>query len=99
MKKRYIVCVNNSTEQQDQTFLNYIREQGFGWWHYLNNIWLLTDSSGKSSIKEIRDHAKVSFDDEYNMVFQLNETEGTWSGFGPNSETRNMFTWIKKNWK
>jgi hypothetical protein len=99
MKKRFIVCVNSSTKEQDQKFIEYIKENRFGWWHYLKNTWLIVDSSGKSKVKEIRDIVKESFDNEYNMVFQLNEDEGTWSGFGPCSEKRNMFKWIKENWK
>lgn len=98
MKKRYVVCVNKSTEDQDQIFLDYIKEQGFGWWHYLKDTWLLVDSLGESSSAKIRDVVKESFDNEYNMVFQLDEDEGTWSGFGPKSENRNMFKWINENW-
>jgi hypothetical protein len=99
MKKRFIVCIDDSTKEQDQKFIEYIKENGFGWWHYLKNTWLIADSTGKSSVSEIRNMVKESYDNEYNMVFQLNEDEGTWSGFGPSSEKRNMFKWIKENWK
>lgn len=99
MKKRYIVCVNNSTEEQEQKFLEYIKEQGFGWWHYLKNTWLIIDVLDKSDVSGIRDNVMKAFEGEYTMVFQLNEKEGTWSGFGPKSDERDMFKWIKEKWK
>lgn len=98
MKKRYIVCVDKSTEEQEQKFLEYIKKEGFGWWHYLKNTWLIVDSLGNSNESLIRDEALNAFDNENNMVFLLNENEGTWAGFGPNSEKRDMFKWIKENW-
>ncbi|OFX25758.1 MAG: hypothetical protein A2041_14615 [Bacteroidetes bacterium GWA2_31_9b] len=98
MKKRYIICVNNSSEEQEKKFIDYIKSEKFGWWHYLKNTWLVIDLNGNSEISEIRDKVKELFDNEYNMVFQLKEDEGTWSGFGPKSEQKNMFKWIKENW-
>ena len=99
MKKRYIVCVNKSKKDQNEEFLKYIRQQRFGWWHYLDNTWLIVDPKGTSEIGQIRDKVKIAFENEYNMIFELDEGEGTWSGFGPNSPTRNMFKWLKENWK
>ena len=98
MKKKFIVCINDSNREQDKKFIEFLRAHGLGWWHYLKNTWLIVDSSGEKSVNEIRDIAKDSFDKAYNLVFQLNEDEGTWSGFGPSSDKRNMFKWIKENW-
>lgn len=98
MKKRYIVCVNKSNKDQNIEFLKYLRQQRFGWWHYLDNTWLIVDSKGTSKIGDIRDKAKVTFENEYNMIFELKDGEGSWSGFGPNSSSRSMFKWLKENW-
>lgn len=98
MKKRYIVCINSSTKEQDQKFLTYLRDNGFGWWHHLKNTWLIVDLDGTSKINDIRDVTRESYDKEYTMVFQLNEGEGTWSGYGPSSDNKNMFKWIRENW-
>jgi len=98
MKKRYIVCINKSTEEQKESFLEYIKEKNYSWWHYLDNTWLIVDKSGKSEARDIRDVLKEVFSKEYNMVFELAAGQGTWSGFGPNSEDRNMFDWIHRNW-
>lgn len=98
MKNRFIVCVDNSTKSQDNQFIEFLNENRLGWWHYLQNTWMIVDSSGQITITDLRDYAKEAFDNEYNMCFQLYEGEGTWSGFGPTSDNRNMFKWIRENW-
>nr|WP_321357328.1 hypothetical protein [uncultured Draconibacterium sp.] len=98
MEKRYIVCIDDSTEEQDENFIKYIKSKEFAWWHYLKNTWLLIDTNGKSNVTDIRDKVKECFDNKYNMIFQMKEGEGTWAGFGPKGEKRNMFNWLKNNW-
>lgn len=82
---------------QTTNLIGYIREQGFGWWHYLKNTWLIVDSSGKSQASEIRDKVREVFDNEYNITFQINSSGDTWPGFGPKPEDKNMFKWIHEN--
>jgi len=99
MKNRFIVCVNKSTEIQEKEFFDACAVRGFGWWHYLSNTWLLVREGDNIAVAEIRDLVIKYFDDEYNMVFKLNENEGTWAGFGPASEDKNMYKWIWDYWK
>src|SRR5262245_55414180 len=98
MKNRYIICINNSTEQQEKKFIEYIKSYGLGWWHWLNNTLLLTDPKGKLNAGMIRDSLRDIFPDENILVIEINATKDTWSGFGPNTEEKNMFTWLKKHW-
>jgi hypothetical protein len=99
MGKRYIVCVDNSTVDQEKEFLEYLRENNFGWWHHLNNTWLLAKATKNSEKEGIRDNVRKIFMNENNMIFELNSDESSWAGFGPNTEDSDMFKWIKKNWK
>lgn len=98
MKKRYIVCVNNSNKEKDNLFIDYLKQNGLGWWHYLDNFWLLTDSSGKFSAAEIRNQLNIIYSAR-NIVIEINQNSDSWAGFGPNNEKENMFDWIDKNWK
>lgn len=99
MKKRYIVCVNNSTKEQDEKFVEFIKSKNLGWWHWLNNTWLLVDDSGILTAADIRDSARDIFTPEYNIVIEIGQTTDTWSGFGIKTEDKNMFAWLHKNWK
>ncbi len=99
MRKRYVININKSTSSQDKAFVEYLKSSSFGWWHYLSNTWLVVDPIGNSTVSEIRDRVRDIFSNEYNLVIQLNENEGTWAGFGPSVDSKNMFNWIKNNWK
>jgi len=98
MKKRYIICVNDSNKEQNNLFMEYIKENGLGWWHYIDNFWLLTDISGKLSASIIRDQLNIIYGVR-NMVIEINQNSDNWAGFGPQNENENMFDWIQKNWK
>jgi len=98
MKKRFIICIDNSTEEDKSKFIEYLKSSSFAWWHYLSDTWLLSDTSGKYTAATIRDKVREFFPTDYLMVFELSENGDTWSGFGPNTEERNMFAWIRKNW-
>lgn len=98
MKRRFIILVNNSNENQNTEFLKYIKDNGFGWWHYINNSWLLTTNKNFTA-NELRDVVRKIFNDEYNLIIELKgDTNDTWSGFGPNSDKKNMFKWLKEIW-
>jgi hypothetical protein len=99
MKHRYIVCVGNSTPEQDKAFIAFLKGKHMGWWHYLKNTWMLysiTDSPNELTL--IREKVTHIFGRAHNMVFYLAEDEGLWAGFGPAGENKNMFTWIRENW-
>lgn len=99
MKKRYIVCINASTAEQEQQFIDYLRSNNFGWWHWISNTWLISDKQGKSKASLFRDKVKEIFIDENILVIEINSQKDTWAGFGPVTEDKNMFKWIKENWK
>ena len=96
MKKRFIVCINNATDEQRRLFTEYVGK--YSWWHYMQNIWLVTDTTNTLTASIIRDKAKDIFQLETIMVFQLDSKNDTWAGFGPNNENVNMYTWINANW-
>lgn len=98
MRKRFIVLVDNSTLEQEEEFIKYIKENRFGWWHYINNSWLITTNNDIKA-SDIRDVLKNVFTKENNLVIELRgATDDTWAGFGPKNSKRNMFTWLKNTW-
>jgi hypothetical protein len=99
MKKRYIVLLDKSTKEQNDQFLNYLRKHRLGWWHWLTNSWLLSDSAGTLSASIIRDEVKRIYGGVNHFVIELRRDGEAWSGFGPKAQKRNMFTWIHRNWK
>lgn len=100
MKKRFIVIIESSTKEQDDAFLAWIDDQHLGWWHWFQNVWLLSNPSGHLTASTVRDKIDEYFPRKDTLVIELKEGEGTtWSGFGPKSEKGNMFAWLKRNWR
>ncbi len=100
MRKRFIVCLNEgTTKEQDKLFIDFINKNKVGWWHWLSTTWLIVDSSGLLNARDLREKIKEVFPGNYNMVFEFSDEKNTWAGFGKNNGDKNMFDWIKKNWK
>jgi hypothetical protein len=98
MKKRYVVAVSDLSADDERLFREYIGENRFGWWHWIDNFWLLTDPSEKSSAAEVRDFLRNLPSSRRCIVMELEGVDKTWSGFGPNSP-KSMFEWIKGAWR
>jgi len=98
MKKRFVVAVESSTSEQSAALVEFFEERGVGWWHYLPNLWLISDSNGKLDASEIRDELRLLIPGEHSLVLEFRADGDTWAGFGPKSERRNMFKWIRGNW-
>jgi hypothetical protein len=99
MKRRFVVCINEANAEHDKNFIQFLNENKLGYWHWLNNTWLIVDENDSFNANSIRDKVKVLFNNEHNLVIEINDQGDTWSGFGPNGEGKNMFSWIKRNWK
>lgn len=98
MSKRYIVAVDASTKEQVSKFVEFAKENHMGWWHWMNNFWLLTDSAEALDAVKVRDGVNEAFPGVNNLVIELNETGDTWAGFGPQTEDRSMFKWLHATW-
>jgi hypothetical protein len=98
MKKRFAVIVDSTTPEQAAALTEFFKENHVGWWHWLTNLWLVSDSSGKLSASGIRDTLGTIFPGVHCLVLEINDDGDTWSGFGPKTTEKNMFKWIRENW-
>jgi hypothetical protein len=99
MKKRFIVGLDHSTTEQDTAFREYLRASGLNWWHWISDMWLLVDPYGQFSASQLRDKLNEIYPTVRNIVIEIRSDGDTWSGYGPKSEDKNMFTWIRGKWK
>ena len=98
MKKRFVVMLDSSTQEQNQAFLAFIQNQSLNWWHWLTNSWLIIGAN--VSADEISAKVQQIYPNIHHLVIEL-RTDGTeeWYGFGPSGEKRNMFPWLQQYWK
>jgi len=98
MKKRFVVLIEVSTEDQNVLMLEWIKSEAIGWWHWFQNIWLLSNKHGHLEASTIRDKVREIYGTANVLVLEIKGTEDTWSGYGPKGENRNMFTWLRSDW-
>lgn len=98
MKKRFVVIIESSTKEQNDLLLKWIAVEGLGWWHWFDNAWLLSNQRGNLSAAAVRDKLREVYGTANNLVLELNGQADTWAGFGPQTEKRDMFKWLRNNW-
>jgi hypothetical protein len=101
MRKRFIILVDTTDQTQNDAFFKHIKASGqFGWWHWFNGSWLLCTTIQSHTAESVRNMVAQFFSGENHMVFELRpDGSDAWYGFGPNEGEKNMFAWIRENWK
>jgi len=93
---KYSVAVHKPTASQSEKISAAFRDRGFGWWHWIDGFWLVSDSSGVFTASAIRDLVKPICPDSNILVLAVVEGQG-WSGTGKRKGDKNMFSWLHKN--
>lgn len=97
MKKRFVVAIDGLTSQQSKQISDLFRGK-YGWWHWIDGIWLVTDRSGTLNAAKIRDMIQTVRPTARQIVLEIGGPSG-WAGHGPTGHGRDMFEWIRKSWR
>ena len=83
--RRFIVLLDSATPEHDKEFKKWVKERGFGYWHWLSQSWLLTSTDRYVTASDVRDKVMEIYDEcRRLLVLELRGTgHDTWSGFGP----------------
>ena len=96
MRDRYVVNITGEiSKEKSEAFLQFIKDNDLAWWNWLSNTWLIVDYHSNIDLVSLRDKVNEIFKAD-NLIIRVDQ--GNWAGFGPNSENRNMFTWLRENW-
>jgi hypothetical protein len=99
MKKRFIIAVNITTPESEKALTEFFTNYGLGWWHWITNVWLVSDPNGRLTTSEIVDGIVRILPGIRNLVIELGiDGSDAWSGVGPKEEKNNMFKWIQEQW-
>lgn len=89
------VVVDEATAQEQNSITDLFKSKGWGYWHWVHNIWVLDTPSDESyRIGELRDEIKKLVSDEA-LIFVTDASSRNWGGWG-NPE---KFNWFNENWK
>ena len=96
MKKKFIVAVDDPTAEQKKKISEFFKGN-YGWWHWIDGFWMVTDPSGELTATKIRDKIGELAPNTRCMVLEVKDS-GSWAGYGPSKESKNMFKWIRETW-
>ena len=96
MKKRFVIAVEDLTTQETQEISDFFKGS-YGWWHWIEGFWLISDPRGELTAAEIRDIIGDIAPKKRCMVLQIKQVGG-WAGFGPSNPSKDMFKWIRETW-
>jgi hypothetical protein len=95
--RRFVVAAEGLTKEGQNSLVEFFRERKLGWWHYIDNFWLVYDRTDTLTSDELRDTI-VKFRPSGNPVFVMQIGKPiTWHGQKPKAKEK-MFDWIKGNW-
>ena len=93
--RRFIVLVNGETPQNVSSLIEYATQEGFGWWHWIDNAWLLTTRNTQLKADHIRDKFRSLSGDKWVVVIEVEHV--TWATYGPVGKKK-ISKWIKEQW-
>jgi len=94
MRKKFIVCTQSNSAQNEISLRNELDRLGLNWWHWLPNTWLIIDDNGNLHITTLRDTVVRILGPINSLVIEVSDND-IWCGYGEN----NKFNWINTYWQ
>ena len=94
---RYFVIGTDAMKPDQSDSIRKWAQAQTAWWHWIDGLWLIISTNDNMDVGSIRDKLRELAPGVSQLVLEVNPE--SWSGFGPKSENRNMFTWLNANWK
>ena len=94
MITRFAIGVSDMSSEEDGKLRDYLKENGYGWWHWIENLWLVIDTSGKLTAGDLFDALRGIAPEKWNIVLEIEQVKD-WAGYGPAGKKQNMFNWFE----
>jgi hypothetical protein len=94
-KSKFIVAISDATAENRDAISNRLKNLGFGYWHWMPDIWLLTTSSALTA-ESIRDEVMKLAPSINIFVTPVANPPGgmIWATYSPEEWQE----WLNKNW-
>ena len=96
MKRYFVIGIDPTTKEQQKSIQEWLDSQDGSWWHWIDGMWLVVTNDSSIKVSEIRDEVVGRAPGVTSLVLEVKSV--TWSGYGPKTEKRDMFKWIKSLW-
>ncbi|TGS13735.1 hypothetical protein EN852_014885 [Mesorhizobium sp. M2E.F.Ca.ET.209.01.1.1] len=92
-----MIGIDSLDADQEKQFRDYIGPKG-AWWHWIENLWLLTTKKDNVSAKEIRDKVRAINPTARVVVFEFPE-DITWAASSStNASGKKLADWLNTPW-
>lgn len=97
MRRRFVIGVEEFDKDQERRFREYIAKVG-AWWHWIDNLWLLTTKRADVTATDIRDYALELNPAARVVVLEFPE-DVTWAASAArNRAGKSMSEWFLSPW-
>ena len=97
MRRRFVIGVDELDPSQEIQFRDYIKDYG-AWWHWIDNMWLMTTQKESISVEQIRDKLLSINPEARILVFEFPEDIDWACSVSSNSKGKTMSQWLVDPW-
>ena len=95
MTQTYVIALDKATKTEKELVTESLRGTSHGWWHWMDNVWIVLDGSGVATAVSWRDHIQNLIPETGRRILVLEIEPGAWAGRGP----KEGHDWFHENWK
>ena len=93
--KFFVLAAEEASQAQRNAITNYLNGNGFGFWHWIADFWIVQSSNNDLKAASLRDTIRELVPGLAFHVFGVRPIEGEWAGMGDPRSAE----WSKKQWK
>jgi hypothetical protein len=93
--KLFVLAVQGASEAQRNAITKYLRDGGYGFWHWLADFWIIETAFLQLSSPTLRDEISKLAPGLVFNVFAVRARDGDWAGMGDSRSAQ----WLIENWK
>jgi hypothetical protein len=98
MRRRFVVAIDALTKPQQTRISQYVSEAGCGWWHWIENFWLLTTKQDNCNYEAFEDMLHEMSPNGRWVALERPE-DITWrAGNATNPKGRKISDWLHSPW-
>lgn len=95
MNQRFILIADPADQDLVTSYMKELHKQhGIGWWHWVDNVWLISDGSGQITSIGLRDEIRKIVGPKPTIIV-MKISEADWTGYA----TKDSHDWFRSTWK
>ena len=95
MNRQFVVGVSDFLQEKQRELIERLRSDGYGWWHWIGDMWFIATASDKVTVKSIYEMFS-EYTDNSNVIVMEIECKQTFL-YGPIDKHASYSDWFLKN--